>query len=305
MPLPKTEYIWMNGEFINWDDAKIHVLSHVLHYGTSWFEGIRAYKTSKGVAVFRLQEHMKRLHNSVKMYHSNLPYTVNELCEATLEIIRKNKLESCYIRPLAYRGYGELGVYPLECPMEVIIAAWKWGVYLGTDAHEKGVDVCVSSWRRLAPSTMPTLSKAGGNYMNAQLIRMEANKNGYHEGIGLDTNGYVSEGSGENIFIVQDGKVYTPGVGSSILQGVTRESVTIMLKEQGIDVIETVVPRGLLYSADEIFFTGTAVEITPVRSIDRIAVGDGHVGPITRIVQKAFNSVVNDGIDPHRWLTYI
>lgn len=160
MPLPKTEFIWMNGEFVHWDDAKIHVLSHVLHYGTSWFEGIRAYKTSNGVAVFRLQEHMKRLHNSVKMYHSNLPYTVSELCEATLEIIRKNKLESCYIRPLAYRGYGELGVYPLECPMEVIIAAWKWGVYLGSDAHEKGVDVCVSSWRRLAPSTMPKIGRA-------------------------------------------------------------------------------------------------------------------------------------------------
>lgn len=305
MPLPKTEVIWKNGEFIKWEDATTHILSHAIHYGTSWFEGIRAYETKKGVAVLRLREHMARLGQSLKIYHSTLPFTTDELCDATLELLKRNKLKSCYIRPIVFRGYNELGVYPLNCPLEVAIAAWEWGKYLGASALEEGVDVCVSSWNRIAPNTLPTISKAGGNYMNAQLIRIEANNNGYDEGIALSTNGYVSEGSGENIFLIHDGKMYTTPMSASILPGITRASVVRIANELGIEVVETQIPRAMLYTCDELFFTGTAVEITPVRTVDRIPVGEGVVGPITKSIQDKFFGILETGEDPFGWLTFV
>ena len=305
MALQKTPYIWMNGEFVEWDKATIHVLSHVVHYGSSWFEGIRAYKTPKGTAIFRLKEHMKRLENSVKIYRGEMPYSLEELCEATKELVRHNQLESCYIRPVAYRGYEDLGVYPLNCPIEVTIANWKWGVYLGKEALNQGVDVCVSSWQRLHNNTIPAISKAGGNYLNSQLIRMEAMMNGYSEGIGLDINGNVGEGSGENMFFVVDNVIYTPVMSSSILEGITRSTAITLAKDLGYEVRETTIPRAMLYTADEIFFTGTAVEITPVRSVDKIPVGSGVVGPVTKNIQQAFFNVVENGEDKHNWLTYV
>lgn len=305
MPLPKTDYIWMNGEFVRWDDAKIHVLSHVMHYGSSWFEGIRAYKTPKGTAIFRLREHIERLYHSARIYYADLPYSVDEICQATLDIVGKNHIEECYIRPLAYRGYEELGVFPLNCPVELIIATWNWGKYLGKDAIREGVDVGVSSWNRISPNTMPTISKAGGNYLNSQLVKIEAHRHGYSEGITLDGNGCVSEGSGQNIFFVADGKIITPSLGASILPGVTRASIITLAKEMGYEVIEGSVPRASLYTADEIFFTGTAAEITPVRSVDGIKIGDGTVGEITHKIQDKFFSIVCDGQDDHGWLTYV
>lgn len=305
MPLPKTEFIWMNGDFVRWDDAKIHVLSHVVHYGSSWFEGIRAYKTERGTAIFRLHEHIKRLENSLKIYHAELPYSKEELAEVCLEVVRKNKLGSCYIRPIVYRGYNELGVYPLNCPVEVSVAAWEWGKYLGDSAIDEGVDVCVSSWSRPAPNTLPTMSKAGGNYMNAQLMRIEAIINGYNEAIGLSVHGYVSEGSGENIFLVYEGVLYTTPLGASILPGVTRASAVKIARELGVPVILEQIPREMLYTCDELFFTGTAVEITPVVSVDKIKVGNGKVGPITKAIQKRFFDVVKSGDDPYNWLTFI
>lgn len=305
MPLPKTEYIWMNGKFVKWDDAKIHVLSHVVHYGSSWFEGLRAYNTKKGTAIFRLPEHIHRLALSVKIYRGEMPFSEEEMCKATIDLVRKNNLQSCYIRPVVYRGYGELGVYPLTCPLEAAIGTWQWGKYLGKEALDQGVDVCVSSWSRLSNNSMPASSKAGGNYLNSQLVRMEALQHGYAEGIGLDAHGNVSEGSGENIFFVQDGKIYTPPLSSSILQGITRASVVQIAKDIGIDIIETTIPRSMLYTADEIFFSGTAVEVTPVRSVDTIKVRDGKVGEITRQVQRVFFDVVENAVDPHGWLTFI
>ena len=305
MPLPKTEYIWMNGKFVKWDNAKIHVLSHVIHYGSSWFEGMRAYDTKRGTAVFRLKEHIHRLQLSVKIYHGEMPFTEEELCNATLELVKKNKLQACYIRPIVYRGYGELGVYPLSCPMEAAIGTWQWGKYLGKEALEQGVDVCVSSWNRLSNNSMPAASKAGGNYLNSQLVRIEALHHGYAEGIGLDTQGNVSEGSGENIFFVQEGTIYTPPMSASILQGITRASVVQIAKDLGIPVVETTIPRSMLYTCDEMFFSGTAVEVTPVRSVDNIKVNDGKVGEITRLIQQNFFDVVENGNDPHGWLTFI
>ncbi len=305
MALQKSEYIWMNGEYIGWDDAKIHVLSHVVHYGSSWFEGVRAYETTRGTAVFRLQEHMARLTQSLKIYRSEMDYTPEQLSDVALELIRRNNLKSCYIRPVAFRGYGELGVYPMNCPMEVVIAAWPWGRYLGPEAVEEGVDVCVSSWNRIAPNTMPTLSKAGGNYMNAQLIKIEARSNGFTEGIGLSVQGYVSEGSGENIFLVQDGVLYTTPLGASILAGITRSSIIEIAGDLNIQVVTDQIPRAMLYTADEIFFTGTAVEVTPVRSVDHVVIGDGKPGPVTRRIQNRFFSIVESGDDPYGWLTFV
>ncbi|MBM4150550.1 MAG: branched-chain amino acid transaminase [Ignavibacteria bacterium] len=305
MALPKTPYIWMNGEFVDWDKATIHVLSHVVHYGSGWFEGIRAYKTPNGTGIFRLREHLKRLQQSVKLYRGEMPYTIDQMCEATKELVRKNGLESCYIRPIAYRGYENLGVYPLNCPIDVSIACWEWGVYLGKEAIDNGVDVCVSSWQRLHNNTLPAVSKASGNYLSSQLIRMEAIMNGYSEGIGLDINGNVGEGSGENIFFVNDGVIYTPPMSSSILEGITRHTAITIAKDLGYEVRETTVPRAVLYTADEIFFTGTAVEITPVRSVDRISVNDGIVGPVTKHIQQAFYAIIQDGKDEHGWLTYV
>lgn len=302
--LKPTEKIWRNGEMIRWDDAKIHVLSHVVSYASAVFEGVRCYHTPTGPAVFRLPEHMRRLVDSAKIYRMNLPYSATQLTEATVELVRVNGLNSCYIRPIALRGYGEIGVYGQKNPIDVYLACWEWGKYLGPEALAEGVDVCVSSWNRIAPNTLPALSKAASNYMNSQLIKMEAIANGYSEGIALDQNGFVSEGSGENIFVVRDGKIVTPPLGASVLPGITRDTVLTLAGELGIPVVEQIIPRELLYIADEVFFSGTAAEITPIRSIDKYTIGQGRRGPVAARLQDAFFSVVEGrSADKHGWLT--
>jgi len=304
--LKPTEKIWHNGRLIAWDDAKIHVLSHVTSYGSSVFEGLRCYATPAGPAIFRARDHMRRLADSAKIYRIELHHTIDQLVEAMVELVRVNGLDSCYVRPIALRGYGDVGVLPGNNPTEMYIACWEWGKYLGDEALSQGVDVCVSSWNRMAPNTLPALAKAGANYMNSQLIRMEAHANGYAEGIALDEAGYVSEGSGENIFLVRDGKMYTPPLGASVLPGITRETVITLAHALEIPVVETIVPREMLYIADEVFFTGTAAEITPIRSIDRITIGKGSRGPVTERLQKAFFDVVNrKAPDHHGWLTAV
>lgn len=305
MPVKPVEKIWMNGKFVDWKDAKIHILSHVVHYGSSWFEGIRCYDTRKGPAVFRLDKHLERLYDSAKIYRAQIPYTRPEMEKAILETIRSNKMKSCYIRPIVYRGYGDVGVNPLNNPVDVAIAVWEWGTYLGADALTKGIDVCVSSWTRPAPNTLPTVAKAGGNYLNAQLIKIEALQAGYSEGIALDVYGYVSEGSGENIFMIKNNDVYTPSFASSILPGITRSTAITLLREAGYRVVESQVSREMLAIADELFFTGTAAEITPIRSVDRIPIGDGTPGPITKEVQKRFFDIVHNGNDKYGWLKFV
>jgi branched-chain amino acid aminotransferase len=303
--LKATEKIWRNGEFIAWDDAKIHVLSHVVSYGSSVFEGIRCYETLNGPAVFRLPEHVRRMADSAKIYRmDNFQFSREQLSAAILELVTINQMRSCYIRPIVMRGYGEMGVNGTKNPVDIYLACWEWGKYLGEEAMAEGVDVCVSSWSRIAPNTLPALSKAGANYMNSQLIKMEAVANGYAEGIALDKSGYVSEGSGENIFVVRDGKIVTPPLGTSVLPGITRDSVITLAGELGIPIVEQIMPRELLYIADEVFFSGTAAEITPIRSIDRITIGKGRRGPVTEILQKEFFSIVNGTkADRHGWLT--
>ena len=305
MPVKKVDKIWMNGKLVDWDNAQIHVLSHVIHYGSSWFEGIRCYDTARGSAIFRLDEHLKRLQNSAKIYRAEIPYTMEQLKQATLETIRANKMRACYIRPVVYRGYGEVGVNPLNSPIDTAIAVWDWGQYLGSGAMENGIDVCVSSWRRPIPDTFPTMAKTGGNYMNSQLIKLEAIANGYAEGIALDGSGYISEGSGENIFVVYDGKLFTTPLHAAILPGITRMTVMQLAKDVGIEVREEVMLREILYVADEIFFAGTAAELTPVRSVDKIKVGGGKPGPITREMQNQYFKIVRDGEDKHDWLTFV
>ena len=305
MAVKKVEKIWMNGKFVSWDDAKIHVLSHVIHYGSSFFEGIRCYKTKNGSAIFRLDEHVKRFIFSSKVFRADMHYTYDEICDAIFETIKVNDLEACYIRPIAYRAYDDLNVNPLNNPVELTIAAYEWGSYLGKGAVEGGIDVCVSSWRRSAPDTTPTMTKIGGAYMNSQLIKMEALVNGYSEGIALDVNGHVGEGSGENIFLVHDNIVYTPGVYNAVLSGITRKSVIQLAKDLGYEVIETSIMREMLYLADEVFFTGTAAEITPIRSIDKLLVGKGTPGKVTKELQAAFFDIVKEGNDKHGWLRYI
>jgi branched-chain amino acid aminotransferase len=299
-----TEKIWHNGRFIAWNDATIHVLSHVVSYGSSVFEGVRCYETAKGPAVFRLREHTRRLLDSSKIYRIPVDYTLDQLVSAQIELIQLNKLRSCYIRPIILRGYGGVGVLPVNNPTEIYLACWEWGKYLGPEALAEGVDVCISSWTRIAPNTLPALAKAGANYMNSQLIRMEANYNGYAEGIALDSNGCISEGSGENLFVVRDGKIHTPPLGSSVLPGITRDTVVTLARELGIDIVETVIPREMLYIADELFFTGTAAEVTPIRSVDKIQIGTGRRGPVTEKLQTAFfNLVEGKSDDKHGWLT--
>lgn len=305
MSIQKMDYIWFNGELVEWDKATIHVMSHVVHYGTSFFEGIRCYETPQGPAIFRLTPHLQRLIDSAKIYRTTIPYTLDQLVAAVKETVRANRLRSGYIRPVVFRGYGEIGVNPQNNPVEVAIATIEWGKYLGAEAMEQGVDVCVSSWNRFAPNTMPALAKAGGNYMNSQLIKMEALANGYAEGIALDADGHVSEGSGENLFLVRNGVVYTPPLTSSILSGITRDTVMTLLREMGVEVREQVLPREMLYIADELFFTGTAAEVTPIRSVDRIPVGAGRRGPITAAVQEAFFGIVQgERPDRYGWLEY-
>lgn len=301
MALVTTKNIWHNGQLIPWENANIHVMSHVIHYGSSVFEGIRTYTQPDGASIFRLTEHMQRLIHSAKIYRMPIPYTVEQLTEAVIEVVEANGVAPCYIRPIAFRGYGEVGVNPLKSPVEVYIANFPWGKYVpGND----GADVCISSWNRLAPNTMPSLAKAGANYMNSQLIRMEAEVNGYAEGIALDVNGYLSEGSGENLFIVRGGTLYTTPLANSVLNGITRDSVLVIARSLGIPVVEQALPRELLYICDEAFFTGTAAEVTHLRSVDRILVGDGTMGPITTAIHKAFFDIVNGNApDRYNWLT--
>lgn len=296
----------MDGKLIPWDDAKIHILSHVIHYGTCVFEGIRCYKTKKGSAVFRLEEHTNRLFDSARIYRMNIPYTKEQMNQAILDTIRKNELDECYIRPLVYRGYGEMGVNPFPCPLNVCIATWRWGRYLGPEAIEKGVEVMVSTWNRMAPNTFPAMAKVGANYMNSQLIRMEAIKHGVTEGIGLDVFGYVCEGSGENIFVVKNGVIYTPPLGASILSGITRGSVIQIAKDFGYEIKEQLIPREFLYIADEVFFTGTAAEITPIRIIDKMQIGNGGRGPVTKKLQDEFFKTIAGEVKKRiKWLTFV
>ncbi|HJT72038.1 MAG TPA: branched-chain amino acid transaminase [Terriglobales bacterium] len=302
MPLQKTENIWHNGKLIGWEDAKVHVMAHVIHYGSSVFEGVRCYAPPSGPAIFRAYEHMDRLLDSAKVYRMDVSFTREELVKAMIELVRKNGVWPCYVRPVVFRGYGDAGVSPNNCPVECYIVNYPWGKYLTQD--DAGVDVCISSWTRIAPNTLPALAKAGANYMNSQLIRMEATVNGYVEGIALDANGYVSEGSGENVFVIRQGVLQTAPLGNSVLPGITRDSVLKLAREMGIPVVEAGIPREMLYIADEAFFTGTAAEITPIRSVDRINVGKGNVGPITKALQREFFGIVN-GTQPdrHHWLT--
>jgi branched-chain amino acid aminotransferase len=306
MSLPKSDQIWMSGKLVPWDDAKIHIGAHVVHYGSSAFEGIRCYKTPEGSAVFRLDEHVERLYNSAKIYRMDVPVSQDEFKRAILETIDANKLEACYIRPVVYRGYGQLGVNPMNCPVEWCVMVWEWGKYLGPEALEKGVDVCVSSWSRMAGNTLPAMAKVAANYMNSQLIKMEAMLGGYTEGIALDRDGYVSEGSGENIFLVKNGTLLTPPLACSVLPGITRDTVMILARRLGIPVKEERIPREMLYLADEMFFTGTAAEVSPIRSVDKIVVGRGVRGPLTEKLQNAFFDVVECRVpDEYGWLTFV
>jgi branched-chain amino acid aminotransferase len=304
--------VWKNGEFVEWDDARVHVMSHVVHYGSSVFEGIRCYNTTQGSAVFRLTEHMQRLMNSAKIYRMDSSFTRPEFCDATLELIRRSGLEECYIRPVVFRGLDEMkpsfGVNPFNNPIESWIAAWQWGKYLGEEALESGIDVCVSSWTRITSNSLPSMAKAGANYMNSQLIKMEAILGGFSEGIALDDRGMVSEGSGENIFLVNNGKLITPPLGASVLPGITRDSVIQIAREMGIEVVETSIQRAALYLADELFFTGTAAEITPIRSVDRITVGTGKGGEMTKRLQKEFFDIIlarRPAPGDADWLTFV
>jgi branched-chain amino acid aminotransferase len=303
MAIQKTEKIWHNGKLIAWDDARIHVMSHVIHYGSSVFEGVRCYSLPSGPAIFRAQEHAQRLLDSAKVYRIDVDYTRDEIVKAMTDVVGNNGVSPCYLRPVILRGYGEAGVNPFNSPTEVYVVNYPWGKYLGSDA-DTGCDVCVSSWTRLAPNTLPAMAKAGANYMNSQLIKMEAIVNGYAEGIALDVNGYVSEGSGENVFIVRNGVLQTAPLGNSVLPGITRDSVVQIARDLGIPIVEQMIPREMLYISDEAFFTGTAAEITPIRSVDKISVGKGATGPITKAIQKEFYAIVHgEKADRHQWLT--
>jgi branched-chain amino acid aminotransferase len=302
MALQKTEKIWHNGKLIRWEDATIHVMSHVVHYGSSVFEGVRCYQLPSGPAIFRAQEHIQRLLDSAKIYRIDVDHTREELITAMIDVVKNNGVSPCYIRPIVLRGYGEAGVNPFNSPTEVYVINYPWGKYLGVEGE--GVDVCVSSWTRLAPNTLPAMAKSGANYMNSQLIKMEAIINGYVEGIALDANGYVSEGSGENLFVVRNGVLQTAPLGNSVLPGITRDSVLQLARDLGIPVLEAGIPREMLYISDEVFFTGTAAEVTPIRSVDKITVGNGVMGPITKAVQKEFYAIVRgEKSDKFNWLT--
>ena len=297
--------IWMNGELVDIQDAKVNVLSHVVHYGSSVFEGIRCYETENGPAVFRLEEHMQRLIDSAKIYNMDLGYTKEELVQAVIDTIKANNLKSCYIRPISYRGFYELGVNPERCPVETTIAVWEWGSYIGEEEMENGANIGVSTWRKPAPDTFPAMAKAGANYMNSQLANMEAGAHGYDEAILLDYQGNVAEGSGENIFIVEDGTIITPNL-DSVLRGITRNSIITIAKDLGYEVKEEIIARERLYLADEVFFTGTAAEVTPIRAIDGRQIGIGKRGPVAKEIQEAYFGIVNGQTeDKYGWLTYI
>lgn len=305
-PMAKMDYIWFNGELVEWDKATIHVLSHVVHYGSSVFEGVRCYDSAKGPAIFRLHDHTRRLFNSAKIYRMLMPYSEEQVDQACRDVIKANGLRSGYLRPIAFRGYGTLGVDPRNCPIEVVVAAMNWGKYLGDEALEQGVDVGISSWSRIAPNTIPAMAKAAANYMNSQLIKLEAAQHGYSEGIALDVDGYISEGSGENLFLVRDGKLITPPLGASVLPGITRDTIITLARDQGLTVVEERIPREALYLVDELFFTGTAAEITPIRSVDGIQVGIGKRGPITAQLQESFFGVITGELeDRWGWLDFV
>jgi branched-chain amino acid aminotransferase len=306
MAFPGTGTIWMNGKLVDWKDATIHIASHVIHYGSGVFEGARCYATPKGSACFRLDAHMRRLEHSSKIYRMTYPLDLAGWQNAVLGTIRANTMKACYIRPIMYRGYEALGVNPLSCPVDAAILLWEWGAYLGQEALEEGVDAKIASWSRMAPNTLPAMAKSSANYANSGLIKMEAIADGYAEGIALDVYGNVSEGSGQNIFLVRDGVLHTPSIGSSILGGITRDSVMTLARDLGYTVTETVIPREALYIADEVFFVGTAAEVTPIRSIDKITVGSGRRGPVTEALQRAFFDTINGEVpDTHGWLTYV
>jgi branched-chain amino acid aminotransferase len=306
MAFSGTGKIWMNGKLVEWKDATIHIGSHVIHYGSGVFEGARCYDTPNGSACFRLDAHMRRLEHSAKIYRMSYPLDLAGWTSAVLETIRANNMKACYIRPILYRGYNELGVNPNNCPVDAAILLWEWGAYLGKEAVEQGVDVAISSWSRMAPNTLPAMAKSCANYANSGLIKMQALADGYSEGIALDVNGTISEGSGQNLFIVRDGAIFTPPLGSSILGGITRDSVITLARELGYAVTESILPRESLYIADEAFFVGTAVEVTPIRTVDKITIGNGRRGPITEVIQKRFFDIISGAApDIHGWLTYV
>jgi branched-chain amino acid aminotransferase len=303
---PRADFVWMNGELVAWDDAKIHVLSHVIHYGSGVFEGCRVYETPKGPAMLRMGDHTRRLIHSAKMLRMESPYSFDELMQGIRDTVHANKLKSCYVRPVIYRGLGPAGVNPLGCSVDAFIAVWPWGKYLGEEALNEGVDVCISSFRRMSPDTHLPMGKVAGNYVNSQYAKMEAVLNGFAEGILLDASGNISEGSGENLFVVRDGQIFTPGFGNSILGGITRDCVMKLAAEQGIEIVVQPIPREMLYVADEAFFTGTAAEVTPIRSVDRLPVGGGSRGPVTESLQKAYFDIIEGRVeDRFGWLEII
>ncbi len=304
--LTKTDWIWKDGSFIRWDDCQVHVLAHSMQFGSSIFEGIRCYATPRGPAIFRLREHMTRFLNSAKVYRMDPAYTVDDLVQANRELVARNGLDSCYLRPMIIRGYGAAGMVPFASPIEVYLPCWPWGTYLGEGALENGVDACVSTWQRVAPNTIPAMAKVAGNYLGGQLIKMEALANGFAEAIALDTGGRVSEGSGQNVFVVRNGAIYTPPVDGSLLPGITRDTVIALASDAGIPVHVEAIAREALYMADELFFSGTAAEITPVRSVDRIKVGAGKPGPVTQRLQADFMDITHGrSPDKHGWLTHV
>lgn len=306
MTIPETQWIWKNGSFIPFADAHVHILSHAVQFGSAAFEGIRCYSTPKGSAIFRLREHLQRLVHSCHIYRTEVPYTIDELVEACRAVVVKNDLNACYIRPMVVRGLGAISMVPFDSPIETYVPCWPWGAYLGDEALAAGVDACVSTWHRMAPNTVPSLAKIAGNYLSGQLIKMEAMANGYSEGIGLGPGGMVSEGAGQNVFLVQNGALVTTPLDGTVLGGITRTSIISIAQREGIPVHEMAIPREMLYTADELFFTGTAVELTPVRSVDRIRVGAGKPGPVTLRVQKAFLDIVHGRAeDTFGWLTYV
>jgi branched-chain amino acid aminotransferase len=298
--------IWMNGSFVPWEECRIHILAHVIHYGSGVFEGIRCYESKGNSVIFRLREHMERLLESAKIYRMEPAADVETLCRTACELVRENAMKDCYIRPLIFRGLGAFGLIPFDSPVEIAMACWSWGAYLGKEGMENGIDVQVSTWNRYAPNTLPYMAKACGNYLNSQLMKMEAIVNGYHEAIALAPSGMLSEGSGENLFVVRRNILFTPPLCSSILQGITRDSVFRIAGDMGLEVREQVLPREALYNADELFFTGTAAEITPVRSVDRIPVGNGKRGPVTQKLQETFFRILaGESEDRYGWLTRV
>jgi len=306
MKLTATDWIWRDGEFVRWDDAHVHVLSHSMQYGSAVFEGVRCYSTPRGPAIFRLAAHLERLLVSCRIYRMDVAYSLDELTAACCQLVDRNGLEECYLRPMVLRGYGASSMIPFESPVQVYLPCWPWGAYLGEGALENGVDACIASWQRVAPNTIPAIAKIAGNYLSGQLIKMEALANGFAEAVALGTDGLVSEGSGQNTFLVAKGTVVTPPVNGSLLAGITRETILSIAADLGIPVREQPIPREMLYAADEVFLTGTASEVTPVRSVDRIKVGTGRRGPITEQIQKRFLDVVHGRVaDRHGWLTNV